>query len=149
MDFIFFENRFFVLLTFEFSELSQSLAQNKHLRNVYEIRSVYRRSQPEISLLQLSSILRITIVLSNWLCNFVTGQNSREVPANYLGITNCAFVIFLHWINATNPLYKYAYSSNSLPISWEWGLYVLVYTSFNRIFKACKVPELLSFKEEI
>lgn len=90
-----------------------------HLRNVYGIRSVYRRSQPEISLLQLSSIWRITIVLSNWLCNFVTGQNSWEVPTNYLGITNCAFVIFLHWINAINPLYKYAYSSNSLPISWE------------------------------
>ena len=149
MDFIFFENRFLVSFTFEYSELSQFLAQNKHLINVYGIRSVYRMSQPEISLLQLSSLWRITTVLSNWLCNFVTGQNSCEVPTNYLGITNCAFVIFLHWINAINPLYKYAYSSNSPTISWEWGLCALVYTSFNRIFKACKVPELLSFIEEI
>lgn len=83
-----------VLFTFVFLELSQCMAQNKPSINVYGINSIYHRSQPEISLLQLSSIWRITIFLSNWLCDFLTGQNSCEVPTNYLSRTNYAFVFF-------------------------------------------------------
>lgn len=63
---------------------AESVPGTGHLINVYRIQSVYRRSRLEISLLQLSTLWRITIVLSNWLCNFITGQNSCEVPTQEL-----------------------------------------------------------------